>query len=410
MIALPRSFWFLFAVQFISALSDNIYRNALLIFVTFVLLAGQENSVPIVSLASALFILPFFLFSGMAGRWADRSHQDRAVRTLKAIEIPLMAVAMMALASGAIPIILGALFLLGTQAAFFGPLKYSLLPRLLPSSSLTVGNGYVEAATFIAILIGTILGGVLIVLPQGIIYVGVLLGTLAIGAYILSHFLPDVPPEKIRSPQRPWDIIRGKSSLQRSIIGISWLWFVGSAFLTLLPAFVSVTLQAVPAVATFLMTVFSVGVATGALLAAYLCKRLAPRTVITAGLAGLCLAATMILPLVTLVSLPLRAETLLTWLLTPGGIAVCGLMLGLAVCAGVFSVPLYTALQRESPDQMRAGIVAANNVVNAGLMVASAGLIMAANALSLNPPQIFAVVGLLGLPVLFLLRRAGKLI
>lgn len=386
--ALPRPFWTLFTIQFIGAFCDNVYRNALLIYATFVLLGA--GALPVVSLAAALFILPFFLFSGMAGRWADRVDQAQAIRVLKTLEIPLMLAAVLALASGMVVPMLASLFLLGTQAAFFGPLKYSVLPRLLSAASLSLGNGVVEAGTFIAILLGTLVGGLLIMLPHGVVAVGGVLVTLSALAYLLSRTLPSLPPvADAPMADMPWQLIRQIPVLQASILGIAFLWFMGSAVLTLLPDFVRSALQAPPVYATLFMALFSIGVAVGAMLSAILRRHLTDRTLVCGGLLALCLSAFVIWPLLAWQNLVL----------------IAAVMLALSISAGLFSVPLYTALQRHSPEAMRARIVAANNVVNAGFMVLSALLIMAAHALDLSAAQILALCGGLGLPVLMLLIR-----
>ncbi len=387
---LPRSFWVLFAIQFIGAFCDNVYRNALLIFVTFVLLTDPAQAVPVVSMAAGLFILPFFLFSGFAGRWADRVDQAWAIQRLKMIEIPLMAIAVLAMFTGSIPFMLTSLFLLGMQAAFFGPLKYSVLPRLLSPDQLSLGNGYVEAGTFIAILLGTILGGVVVMLPQGVMWIGVILGCMTIVAYALSRLLPPMPPGyAVAVIGSPWQFIRQTPVLQASILGIAFLWFMGSSVLTLLPDFVRTSLQATPIFATILMALFSIGVAVGSLLAAILRHRVLPRHLVLGGLGTLCLLAMSIYPIVGF----------------QNHLLIASVMAALAVSAGVFSVPLYTALQSHSPDQMRARIVAVNNIVNAGFMVVSALLIMGSHAVGLHSPQIILVCGVLGLPVLYSVYR-----
>ncbi len=406
---LPRPFWILFAIQFMGALCDNIYRNALLIFVTFVMATGAAHAVPVVSLAAALFILPFFLFSAFAGSWADRSDQARAIRLLKAIEIPLVIGAALALASQSIGAMLAALFLLGTQAAFFGPLKYSILPRLLPPAQLTAGNGYVEAATFIAILLGTIIGGVLIVLPHGVIWVGLILGVFSVLAYILSCFLPSILPQTAPiETASPWRTVQKNAVLRASILGVAWLWFVGSVFLTLLPDFVRTVLQNTPTVATFLMAMFSVGVAAGSIAAGLLRRSVDAYWVVIFGLVGLCLASCTVFLVVTYLPVPVGAAGMIAFLTHPGGVMLSVVMFMLAGSAGLFSVPLYTALQTQSPSHMRARIIAVNNIVNAGFMVSSALLIIGAHAVGLSTPQIFVATGLLGLSVLLYLWRWFK--
>ncbi len=388
----PR-FWPLFSVQFIGAFCDNIFRNALLMYVTFVLAdrVGM-NSALMVSMAGGIFILPYFLFSATAGQLADKYEKPFLTRRIKFIEIFLALAAGISLLSNNIYIMFTTLFFMGVQSAFFGPIKYSLLPELLREDELVAGNGYVEAGTFIAILLGSICGGLLVVTPNGPVYVTIVLTALSGLAFILSRKIQSTGISNaaikidFNMLHSTLPLIRdayANTPVWRCIMGISWLWFVGSIYLTMFPSYVKDVLHDEQTLAVSFMAIFSIGIGIGAMLCHKLLRgHISPQYVPVAAI-GMTIFGMLIY-----------------WFSDPGSLVPITLsLLGLSICGGLFSVPLYAILQARSDSAYRARIVAANNIVNAVCMVGASiymGLLLDQGH---SIPHIFLITAFLGIIV-----------
>ena len=263
-------FKFLFWTQFLGALNDNVLKNAFVIFVTFKGIAAfGVPPAQMVSLTGGLFILPFFIFSSLAGQCADRFEKSSLVRFVKGIEVVLAAVAAVGWITGNMGLLLVVVFGFGVHSTFFGPVKYSLLPQILEERDLLSGNAWVEAGTFLAILLGTLLGGLLIVQSSGPVTVSILVMAIAIAGAVVSRRLPSVPrgdPDL----QLDWNIGRSTAALIRtakqdravflSILGNSWFWFLGAAVLSLIPSYCKDVLQVSESWVTGLLACFSIGV------------------------------------------------------------------------------------------------------------------------------------------------------
>ena len=270
---LSRRFLPMFAAQFLSALCDNLFRNGILVLVTFGLAekAGYNGKI-VTSIALGLFILPSFLFSATAGALVDRFEKTRLVQILKSVEFFLMLIAGFALVEENVSFMLAMLFLLGTQAAFFGPVKYSILPQLVGKDELVAANGYVEGGTFLAILIGTISGGLLIIAPHGTVIIAGLMASFTFTGWMISFAIPRVGTGD-PNLRLTWRILSAAVPLlknaaanrpvRRSILGISWFWFVGAVFLSVMPNYVKDVLHGDPWLVNFLLTLFSVGIGVG---------------------------------------------------------------------------------------------------------------------------------------------------
>jgi MFS family permease len=276
-----RRFAPFFATQFLGALNDNIFRNGLVILVTFqgVLVAGMNHS-ELANVAGALFILPFFLFSATAGQFADKYEKSMLMRRIKLLEITLMIIAAIAFTSGSYVGLLFVLFLMGCQSTLFGPVKYAYLPQQLETHELIGGNALVEAGTYIAIILGLIVGGATVAVnPDSQTMIGGCLVAVAIIGYLASRRIPQTravdPGLTINwnAWSETWRIVgfaREKRDVFLSILGISWFWFFGSAMTLQLPAYTLVILNGNESITTALLVSFAIGVGLGSLL----CERM----------------------------------------------------------------------------------------------------------------------------------------
>lgn len=264
-----RRFLPFFATQALGAFNDNLFKNALLLFIAFGGLAAADQTALYTNLAAGLFILPFFLFSPLAGQIADRQEKSRLIRQIKALEVVIMVLAASALFWGSSILLMGLLFLMGLQSALFGPVKFALLPQHLKDEELVGGNALVEMGTFLAILGGTILAGVLFGLEQAKPWIASGLVVLAVGGYLASRFIPEARPNdaglvinwnpvsEIRNTLRK---ARQTRSVYLSILAISWFWFLGASYLTQFPNFARDYLGGNTQIVTLLLTLFSLGV------------------------------------------------------------------------------------------------------------------------------------------------------
>ena len=290
MIALlvSRRFGPLFTTQFLSAFNDNALRNALVLMIAYRGEAGALQAELLIPLAAGLFILPFFLCSATAGQLADEMDKARLITLIKLLEIPVMFAAAMGVLAGSATVLLALLFAMGVQAAFFGPLKYAILPDLLAPGELVLGNALVEAGTFLAILLGTI-AGVLIAGRHGAVVVAALILCVALAAWAASLAIPSTVAAAPRSPIR-WNLIAATMRVIRqaadepvpfrAMLGISWFWLAGSIYLSQFPSYVRFVVGGEEAVVTLFLTVFAIGIAVGSLLCnRLLAGRLSARTV-----------------------------------------------------------------------------------------------------------------------------------
>jgi len=391
-----------FCTQFLGAFNDNIYRNALAIIVTYVL--AKENQAIIINVALVAFILPYFLFGALAGQLADKYEKSWLIRKIKIAEIIIMCFGSVAIYLQSMPMMLVILFALGSQSAFFGPIKYSILPQHLHPDEILSGNAYVEAGTFIAILLGTILGGFLGSKPNFlIILIGVLILCATCG-WLMSRRIPSAEPAapdlKISTNllQSSLEIIRmarADKPVFMSILAISWFWFFGSIILTQFPVFAKDVLSGDANVAILLLATFSIGIALGS----FACSKLSGGKVeiglVPFGALGMSFFAYQLGR-----AAPIEASHLLTlseimhW---PGAWWVVVNLTMIAFSAGLFIVPLYAFLQTRSDESQRSRVIAVNNIYNSIFMV-GAGLVgMAMFHFGFTVLQIFKVAAVLNI-------------
>ena len=387
-----RRFMPLFATQFLGAFNDSLFKQAVVLFVTYQLFSNPAKEFQFSAIAQGLFILPFFLFSALSGQLADDHDKARLIRIIKLAEIGIMLVGGAGILLANIPLMLAAVGLMGVHSTFFGPIKYAILPQHLRRDEVLGGTGLVEAGTYLAILGGTILAGVLSAKPP--VAAGVTIGLAALG-YLAGRQVPPAPPAAERIPFN-WHILHASIELVSAtlhirrlflaILSISFFWTIGAVLIIIFPPLVKNVLGANEQVASLFIAIFSVGIAIGSvainrLLKSEVSARFAPVSVIAMG------AFVLLLHFVSLAwgkNGP-GLTTLGNFILHPmAGLMILAL-LGMAVTGGMFVVPLYAFLTTTVPKSETARTVAANNIVNSGAMVVGSLLAFALSSLGVGP-------------------------
>ena len=405
-----RRFLPLFVTQALGALVDNLFRNAIVVLVIF---DDPAAGASLVALAGGVFILPYVLFSALAGKLADRHDKARLIRITKSSEFVVMALAGAALLSGSHAAMLAVLFGLGIQATFFGPLKYAILPDHLAADDLLAGNALIEAGTFAAILVGTSVGGVLAARQGGAAWAAG--GGLVVSAagLVAAWFVPPAPPVAVAGGTAGgWNlagdtmrlVVEARANRTGWIctLGISWFWTLGAVLLAQLPVVGARVLAANGQVVTLLVSMFTLGIGVGSLLAGRLVPRAVnglarngrlPRAVLWSGL-GMTLACLDFAWATTQASPALGWHDVPALLGAAGGWRLLGDLLVVAGCGGIFSVPLYALLQASAAPGHRARGIAASNVLNALCMAAGSAVAAILPLAGLGPAGIVAVAAL----------------
>jgi len=410
-----RRFAPFFWTQFAGALNDNLFKNALVIFVAFQAAVGAGlDANTLVNLAGAAFIAPFVLLSATAGQLADKYEKSRLIRLVKLFEVAVTALALYGFWQRDLAVLFTALALTGVQSTLFGPVKYAILPQHLRVEELTGGNGLVETGTFVAILLGTIVGGVVVAIePGGPAWAGALCVVVAVIGWLASRGIPDTPPvapalvinwNPLSETWRNLRLAHRDLVVWRSMLGISWFWFYGATFLAQFAGFTRDYLGGNESVATALLAVFSAGIGVGSLL----CERLSGRRVeiglVPFGSIGLTLFAVDL----WLAARGLRgAETagLAALAAEPAHWRVAFDLAMIGVFGGFYIVPLYAMVQERSEPTHRSRIIAANNILNAVFMVASAAIAIALLRAGLSVVDLFLVTALMNAAVALYIYR-----
>lgn len=398
-----RRFLPFFGAQALGAFNDNVYKNVLVILAVYH--TSLYTSMPpalLSNVAAGLFILPFVLFSGIAGQLADRYDKALVLKIVKGFEILIMIAAAFGFAAQSIEILLAALFMMGVHSTFFAPAKYGLLPEVLRDRELVGGNALLEMGTFLAILLGTLTAGLLAAIGHRGVITTMLIAIATVG-FAFSLAIPKLQPAapRLKVDWRPWtstwDNIRAareRRSVFQSILGISWFWFYGALVLAQLPLYAKDELGGSEQVVTLLLVIFSCGVGIGSLL----CERLSGYKVE--------------IGLVPFGSIGLTAFAIDLYFATPHdpfGVALTAsefirqpgawrilMDLGLiGVTGGLFIVPLYALVQQRSRREVLSRVIGANSILNALFMVAAAGLAAAALQLGMTIPQVLLMTGVL---------------
>jgi len=404
-----RRFWPLFWTQFLGAFNDNVFRNALAILVAYrsLELAGLSSDKLVVAFPGIL-ILPFFLFSATAGQLADRMVKARLIRWVKTAEIGIMATAGVGFATSNLPLLVFVLFLMGLQSTFFGPAKYSILPELLDDRSLVGGNALVETGTFLAILLGTITAGVLAdVRDDWTSFVWLVVVTVAMLGLASSLFIKKLPPAapdlKIDlNPVTPAiKILRvalKNRTVRLTILGLSWFWFLGAAFLALLPNFSKDTLGGDKPVLTLFLAVFCVGIGVGSLLCERLSYRRLELGLVPLGSIGISVFAfDLAIASEFFAGSPGATELIRipAFLAISGSWRIVTDLFLIAVFSGFYTVPLFTLIQQRPEPSERSRVIAGNNIINSLFIVSSSLMLMGMLSAGFTIPRVFLVLGIL---------------
>lgn len=400
-----RRFAPFFWTQFAGAANDNVFKFAFTIFVTFQAASfGGGDPKTAAFLIGAVFIAPFVLFSATAGQLADKFEKSRLIRFVKSFEVAIMLLAAVGFMQHSVAVLYFVTFLMGLHSTLFGPVKYAYLPQHLKDRELVGGNGLVEMGTFVAILLGTMLGGALAGMgDDGAVYVAVACFLFAVAGRIIAGWVPKSPaPEPDLSIN--WNpvsetlanlkLAKSNRAVFLSMLGISWLWFFGATFLTSFSPFAKEVLGGNEAVVTLLLAVFSVGIGTGSLL----CERMSGHKIeiglVPFGSIGMTVFAVDLY----FASSGLKPEGLagvMAFLSTGIHWRILADLFLLAMFGGFYSVPLYALIQTRCEPTHRARIIAANNILNAMFMIASSLLAAVLLKSGFSIPQLFLVTALL---------------
>ena len=404
-----RHFTPFFWVQFLGALNDNVFKNALVILITYrsIEIAGWDKFT-LVPLAGGIFILPWLLFSATAGQLGDRYQKTTLIRIIKLVEIAVMILAALGFIFEQFELLMVTLFLMGTQSTFFGPLKYGIIPSLVSRNTLLEANSFVTGGTFVAILLGTILGGTLSYIENGPLVLSVVLIFLSVSGWFLSCWIEKVPVYQ-NSLKVDWTLLRStgkilsltwrKPEIFRILMGISWFWFLGAAVLSLLPLMVQELFRGSEEVTTFFLGIFVLGMGCGA----FLVKKISLEN-INLGLVPLSLLG------IGLVLLDLYANLgywggvhtldktydLKEFLQFPYVLRIVADIFLLTLFGGVYVISQMTYIQQVTPSEELARIISGNNIWNAIFMILSS-FFVAGFSKSLG---IVNEIGLLGLGTL----------
>ncbi|MCP3924649.1 MAG: MFS transporter [Desulfobacterales bacterium] len=394
-----------FWTQFFGAFNDNVFKQALIIFITYKASEGiAAQSDLYINLSAGLFILPFLLFSAFAGQLADKYEKSMLMRYIKILEICIMILGAISFYFQSVPLLILILFLMGTQSTFFGPIKYSVIPQHLNKAEITGGNAMVEMGTFVAILLGTIAGGNIINFPNGELYVG-----LAVIVFAIIGWLTSIPIPKASSSDpdlkidlnfftqtiRTIQIARENKVVFLSVLGNSWFWMLGAAYLTQMANFNKVYLFSQPEVYTLILSIFSIGIGAGSLLCEYFSGKTIEFGLVPIGSIGLSIFG-IDLYFAGLGRVPTgELLNIVQFLSDISNVRVLIDFFLIGIFGGFYIVPLYAIIQTRSREAVRSRVIAATNIINALFMVlaAVAGIIIL-TWLKFTIPQFFLIFAL----------------
>ena len=381
-----RRFLPFFVTQCLGAFNDNVFRQAI-IGLLFWMDASPAQRTLYASLAPAIFILPYFLFSATAGQIAEKLEKSRLIRITTTMEIAIMSLAALAFALQALPLLLVALFLTGVQSTLFGPVKYSILPTVLRPEELTGGNGLVEMGTSVSILAGMIAGGLIFTIAgaHGTLAAGAALIALAIAGNLASRMIPAVgaaAPE-LRINWNPLGesmavlrLARKQLAVRNAVLGVSWFWFVGTVFATQLPDYAPLNLGGSNTLYVFVLALFSIGTGVGSML----CEKLSMRTVeiglVPLGAFGMS-AFLFDLYFARSGAAAVHGLDIAGFLQQPGSWRIVADLVGIGLFTGFFVVPLFALIQSRTPPGELSRVIGALNIQNSGFVVAASLLCLA---------------------------------
>ncbi|MEH6471087.1 MAG: MFS transporter [Halopseudomonas sp.] len=411
---LSRRFGPFFVTQFLGAFNDNLFKNTLILIFVFEAASSTSGRIDqLTNLAAGLFILPYLLFSALAGQLADRFEKSHLISLLKLFELILMLLAGYALVQQHISALLLLLFMMATQSALFSPIKFSIIPQHLPSNSWMQANGLVETGTFCAILSGTLVAGVLYPLQYGTEILVTMLCLQAVLGWISSLFIPKTPANSdLHIDLNLWrqsvtllsNVWRNRQ-LKLLMLLISWFWFIGAAYLTQVPHYAEANLGGGNYTVSWLLFFFTLGIGIGSLLCNRLKRDPMGRDMIFIGLVGLLIAGVDLYWATPATAFP--TDTGLSLFISTSGLRVTLDILLIGLFGGLYIVPLFTLFQSHSNDNNRAQNFAANNILNALMMILSAlcgGVLLGVANWSI--PDFFLLLALLNvIPMIGIIRH-----
>ena len=417
-----RRFLPLFLTQFLGAFHDNLFKNALVVLILYGA-ATQATSNPeiLVTAATGIFILPFILFSAMGGQLADKYPKHLLIRRIKTAEMGIALLGFASLLSGSLILSFITLFALGTQSAFFGPSKYSILPEHLEDHELIGGNALVNTGTFLAILIGTIAGTLMITMAAGKVIVSTVLLAVAVAGYFCSRFIPPnidhAPNLYIKLNPIAGTVANIKRTFSQTpdivyaVCGTGWFYFLGALFLAQFPNYTKLTLGADEFVLALFMALFSIGIGIGGLLnnrilGGNITARFAPFAMlgITAFTFDLYFAS---LPFANIASTDMLAS-LPHFIASWAGIHIAIDIFMISVCGGIFVVPLFAIIQHRTNDKERARVVAGNAIIDSCCILLSAVLSALLFTLGASILQLFIIFACVNIAVAFVFWRRNR--
>jgi 1-acyl-sn-glycerol-3-phosphate acyltransferase len=399
-----RRFAPFFWTQFSGAANDNLFKFAFTVMVTYQIQVAWLPPALAGLVIGALFILPFLLFSATSGQLTDKHDKTAMIRFVKNLEVVIMAIAAFGFLSGQVAVLLLCTFLMGLHSTLFGPVKFALLPQVLNERELTGGNGMVEMGTFVAILLGNVVGGLIVAIPEtGHRDVALACLALAVVGRAVAQFIPSAPAtdpglsinwNPVSETWRNLKLAHGNLVVFRSLLGISWMWFFGAVFLSQFPSFAKEVLHGNEQVASLLLVVFSIGIGTGSLLCEVLSRRHVEIGLVPLGAIGMSVFAVDLYFASRGLPSPASLWTLGQFLAEPAHWRVMADLALLSLFAGLYSVPMYALIQLRSQATHRARIIAANNILNALFMIASALIAGVLLKAGFTIPQIFLFTGI----------------
>ena len=403
-----RRFLPLLAVQFFGAFNDNLFKNALMTLIAYRMAA---QSCLLANIVAGLFILPFFLFSATAGQLADKYDRARLTRVLKITELALVIFTGIVFFTQNIGLLILLLFCMGAQSAFFGPIKYALLPQLLHKHELIQGNGYVEGSTYLSIIIGSVLGA-LLPIPAVVI----ILLACAVAGYGASIFIPPAPAPRphlvvnkniLNETYRNIALVRGLPTVWRCILGATWFWMVGALVLTQLFPLASSVLRVNESVIAFFLILFSIGVGVGTLSCNKILRGEISIRFVPLSAAGMGVCAFILHGLINTYA-PGADRIGLGAFLTAGGGGIALTLFIFSVFSGLYIVPLNAMMQSRAPHDVVARVIAGNNIINALGMVLVAVSSAALLGLGFTIAELFLILSVASIFIAVFISRQRK--
>ena len=399
-----RRFMPLFLTQFLGAFNDNFFKSALMMLITYRI--GDASGVDpriLVNAAAGVFILPFFIFAPTASDLADRYDRSTLMRWVKFAEILVMSGAAFGFWLGNAWLLMVVLFMMGAQSAFFSPAKYSILPQHLNEDELIAGNGLIQMGTYLAILTGTIAGGLMILKENGIYWVGGLAVTIAALGWFFSMFIPPTKPidpsreVSFRIVKRTMEMFRDVYSMRKvfgSMLAISWFWLVGSVFLAQFPTYSRMILGTDESVATAFLAIFSCGIGIGSMFCDSLLKGKVTSKYVPAAAYGIAIASVLLWYVSNRPPVPEGTPIIGAWefFSRPENFMITACLFVIAFCGGLYIVPLYAVMQTEAGDKV-SGVIACSNITDSIFMAIAA---LGAGVLiswGISIPQLFLTMG-----------------